>query len=143
MKRLNKIFGTLIAFCSITVIVLLLNSNCRGNDVPPRDYAFEAYCDSIFYNNREYYEDVLVETDEYQEYLETHGQWWEDDCPAYLDMEAKYKDLEKANDFKRELLDAQENCIKEAELIMLRNGLYDEYYSRLKFKVDSLYSTQI
>lgn len=42
-----------------------------------RDYKFEHYCDSIYEVNPDYYLDVLVETDEFQDYIEKHGQWWD------------------------------------------------------------------
>lgn len=41
-----------------------------------RDYNYEHYCDSIYEVNPDYYLDVLVETDEYQDYIEKHGEWW-------------------------------------------------------------------
>ena len=41
------------------------------------DYKFEHYCDSIYEVNPDYYFDVLVETDEFQDYIEKHGQWWD------------------------------------------------------------------
>lgn len=41
-----------------------------------RDINYECYCDSIWYTNREYYLDVLVESDKYQSYVEEHGEWW-------------------------------------------------------------------
>lgn len=41
-----------------------------------RDYDYEHYCDSIYEVNPDYYLDVLVETDEYQDYIEKHGEWW-------------------------------------------------------------------
>lgn len=124
---------TSIAIAALMAIVAMGSCSSQKST---RDYAYEAYCDSIWANDPDYYLDVLVTTDEFQDYIEANGQWWEEDCPAYLEMKA-------ANDFKREVIDAQDACLKEAELIMLRNGLYDEYYSRLKFKVDSLYSTQL
>lgn len=42
-----------------------------------RDYAYEAYCDSIWDADPDYYMDVLIETDEYQTYIEANGHWWE------------------------------------------------------------------
>lgn len=42
-----------------------------------RDYKFEHYCDSIYEVNPDYYLDILVETDEFQSYIEKHGQWWD------------------------------------------------------------------
>ena len=41
-----------------------------------RDLEYEYYCDSIYIANPNYYYDVLVETDEYQQYIEKHGVWW-------------------------------------------------------------------
>ena len=41
-----------------------------------RDINYEHYCDSIWITNPDYYLDVLVETDEFQSYIEKHGEWW-------------------------------------------------------------------
>lgn len=41
-----------------------------------RDYNYEHYCDSIYENNPDYYFDVLVETDEFQNYIDKHKEWW-------------------------------------------------------------------
>ena len=41
-----------------------------------RDYKFEHYCDSIYEVNPDYYFDVLIETDEFQNYIDEHGEWW-------------------------------------------------------------------
>lgn len=41
-----------------------------------RNYKFEHYCDSIYEVNPDYYFDVLVETDEFQNYIDEHGEWW-------------------------------------------------------------------
>lgn len=132
-KNINIITKVGLLIAALVLVSLIFTSKPAKAE---RDYQYEEYCDSIFFNDKDYYYNVLVETDEYQNYMETHGQWWEEDCPAYLEMKA-------ANDFKRELIDAQDACIKEAEVIMLKHGLYDEYYAKLKFKVDSLYTTQL
>lgn len=74
----------------ITTIVILLavasalgvymannNSNTftiKNNST--RDYKYEHYCDSIYEVNPDYYFDVLMETDEYQNYIDEHGEWW-------------------------------------------------------------------
>lgn len=42
-----------------------------------RDYKFEHYCDSIYEVNPDYYLDVLIETDKFQNYIDEHGEWWE------------------------------------------------------------------
>lgn len=51
-----------------------LKNICTNNNT--RDYVYEAYCDSIWETDKNYYLDVLTETDEYQLYLEAHGSWW-------------------------------------------------------------------
>lgn len=52
-------------------------AGCQPTKVAERDYAYEAYCDSIWSANPDYYMDVLMETDEYCSYIEEHGLWWE------------------------------------------------------------------
>lgn len=51
-------------------------AGCQPTKVAERDYAYEAYCDSIWENNPNYYLDVLCETEEYIEYVNSHGEWW-------------------------------------------------------------------
>lgn len=51
-------------------------AGCQPTKVAERDYAYEAYCDSIWEADPDYYLDVLCETDEYCIYIETNGQWW-------------------------------------------------------------------
>lgn len=46
----------------------------RNNDT--RDYKYEHYCDSIYEVDPDYYLDVLVETNEFQNYINEHGEWW-------------------------------------------------------------------
>jgi hypothetical protein len=63
----------------IIVVIGILGislTGCQPTKVAERDYAYEAYCDSIWSVDKDYYMDVLVETDEYQDYLEQHGKWW-------------------------------------------------------------------
>lgn len=67
---------TLLFITMATVAVLM---GCETTKVSEeRDYAYEAYCDSIWANDPDYYVDVLEETDEYVVYLEHHKKWWED-----------------------------------------------------------------
>lgn len=40
------------------------------------DKQYKNYCDSIWYTDKNYYLNVLVETDEYQQYIQEHGEWW-------------------------------------------------------------------
>lgn len=68
---MNNITTIIIAIAAIVVI------GCRPTKVADnRDYAYEAYCDSIYEANPSYYIDVLCESDEYCTYIEEHGEWW-------------------------------------------------------------------
>ena len=68
---MNNITTIIIAIAAIVVI------GCRPTKVANnRDYAYEAYCDSIWEANPNYYLDVLVESDKYCTYIEEHGEWW-------------------------------------------------------------------
>ena len=53
-------------------------AGCQSTKVADdsRDTIFEAYCDSVYRVNPDYYLDVLCETDEYCNYIEEHGEWW-------------------------------------------------------------------
>ena len=85
MKKLNK-FAVIYLLCIFTVcgigfaVVSIVYPTSdksfviKNNDT--RDYDYEHYCDSIYEVNPDYYLDVLVETDEYQDYIEKHGEWW-------------------------------------------------------------------
>lgn len=50
---------------------------CNDKTNSTRNIAYEQYCDSLYYNDPDYYLDVLVETDEFQQYIKNHGAWWE------------------------------------------------------------------
>lgn len=50
--------------------------SCSTKESATRDKAYEAYCDSIWQADPDYYLDVLVEGDEYQCYIEQNGKWW-------------------------------------------------------------------
>ena len=68
---MNNITTIIIAIAAIVVI------GCKPTKVANnRDYAYEAYCDSIWEANPNYYLDVLVESDKYCTYIEEHGEWW-------------------------------------------------------------------
>lgn len=73
MKKLTSLviglLGLIVLLCSI------ISCSCTTDNT--RDYTYEAYCDSIWENDPYYYLDCLVETDEYQQYIEQHGHWWE------------------------------------------------------------------
>lgn len=65
----------IIIFIAISVAVIVMG--CGPTKVDTRNYAYEAYCDSIWKVDPDYYLDVLVEGDEYCTYIEEYGQWWE------------------------------------------------------------------
>lgn len=66
-----------ILFIAIAVAAVAMGScSCQKSNTTNRDYAYEAYCDSIWEADKDYYMDVLCETDEYCTYLEEHGSWW-------------------------------------------------------------------
>lgn len=62
----------------IITVVAMVMMGCQPTKVAEdiRDYAYEAYCDSIYEADPDYYLDVLAESDEYCNYLEEHGEWW-------------------------------------------------------------------
>ena len=63
---------------STVALVAIATVGCEPTKVADnnRDLAYEAYCDSIWEANPDYYHDVLVETDEYCNYIDEHGEWW-------------------------------------------------------------------
>ena len=86
MTQINKIKDNIII---TTIVILLAVSSALGvymanNDSKTitiknnstRDYNYEHYCDSIYEVNPDYYLDVLIETDEFQNYIDEHGEWW-------------------------------------------------------------------
>lgn len=63
-----------LAIAAVAAIVAMGSCSCQKSNT--RDYAYEAYCDSIWNADPDYYMDVLVEGDEYQDYIAQNGQWW-------------------------------------------------------------------
>lgn len=70
---MKKIFLFIAAVAAIVAM-----GSCSTKESTTRDYAYEAYCDSIYEADPDYYLDVLCETDEYCSYVEEHGEWWND-----------------------------------------------------------------
>lgn len=73
MKKLNSLVIGLLGL----IVLLCITISCSYTTDTTRDYVYEAYCDSIWENDPGYYLDCLVESDEYQQYIEQHGYWWE------------------------------------------------------------------
>lgn len=70
---MKKIFLFIAAVAAIVAM-----GSCSAKESTTRDYAYEAYCDSIYEADPDYYLDVLSETEEYCSYVEKHGEWWND-----------------------------------------------------------------
>lgn len=71
----------IICFVMLAMMFIFVNiSICKYVDNlqkdNTRDISYEQYCDSIWTNNSDYYLDVLVESDKYQQYIENNGEWW-------------------------------------------------------------------
>ena len=62
-------------FIALAVLGMVI-AGCQSTKVAERDYAYETYCDSIWKADPDYYLDVLVESDEYQNYIEQNGEWF-------------------------------------------------------------------
>lgn len=60
-----SLLGMLLVGCQSTKVIV--------SEASFRNYAYEHYCDSIWEANPDYYNDVLVETDEFQDYVEQFG----------------------------------------------------------------------
>ena len=60
------------------VIVAIIAVWCKPTTVASdnSDKSYEAYCDSIWAADPDYYYDVLEETEEYRNYIELNGKWW-------------------------------------------------------------------
>lgn len=80
MKTLDKVCEW--SFYIIGVIAVIctfyIHSKADTGNIDTRDYNYESYCDSVWQANPDYYLDVLVETNEFQEYIELNGEWWDD-----------------------------------------------------------------
>lgn len=61
----------------VAVVAIVAMGSCSTKESTTRNLAYEAYCDSIWQADPDYYLDVLIEGDEFQCYIEEHGQWWD------------------------------------------------------------------
>ena len=62
-------------FIALAILGMAI-AGCQSTKVAERDYAYETYCDSIWEADPDYYLEVLVESDEYQNYIEQNGEWF-------------------------------------------------------------------
>lgn len=72
----DNVFGVIIVALLALASFLGATEASKSLYITPRDYEYEHYCDSIYHYDNDYYIDVLVETDEYQNYIAEHGEWW-------------------------------------------------------------------
>lgn len=81
----NIICISLMALIALVVGIMHFAPTIKGGgtsaNIPVygRDLAYEAYCDSIWENDPDYYMDVLMETYKYTNYINTYGAWWPED----------------------------------------------------------------
>lgn len=68
--------GVLVNLLFIHCSTCINSKNYITKNDSTRDYKFEHYCDSIYEVNPDYYLDVLIETDKFQDYIDKHGKWW-------------------------------------------------------------------
>ena len=86
MKKITttQILVLAILFIAVPVAIIASTFNWNVNDSKSftiknnstRNYKYEHYCDSMYYTNQDYYLDVIVETEEFQNYIYEHGEWW-------------------------------------------------------------------
>lgn len=59
------------------VIVAMAVAGCHSTKVSDtRDLSYEAYCDSIWASNPDYYMDCIMGSAEYEDYISVNGKWW-------------------------------------------------------------------
>lgn len=75
-KSLIVLLLLVLASSLVAVIASNNNKTFRVKNNNTRDYNYEHYCDSIYEVDPNYYFDVLVETDEFKNYIDEHGEWW-------------------------------------------------------------------
>lgn len=64
-----------ITIALLGIIVLAIAGSCATSKAQ-RNLAYEQHCDSIWEADQDYYLDVLMETDEYCNYIDKFGPWW-------------------------------------------------------------------
>lgn len=73
---MNTIKRVLVIVLILAVIVLIglcfVKNHTHSKKDLTRNYEYENYCDSIWYVDRDYYLDVLIESYDYQKYIEDH-----------------------------------------------------------------------
>lgn len=75
-NKISIIVISIITSLITSCITCSIKTSKISNTNNTRDYVYEHYCDSIYDVNPNYYLDVLMEQDEYIEYVNKHGEWW-------------------------------------------------------------------
>lgn len=65
--------GVLVTLASLYIIIEV---TVIPKEKDNRDYEYERYLDSIYTTNPGYYFDVVVETDKFQDYINTHKDYY-------------------------------------------------------------------
>lgn len=80
MKRISFLKASALALAYIVLPIVLIvlmyiqsNTICAQTHQQDKYDEYKEYCDSIYEHNPDYYLDVLVESDEYQEYINEHN----------------------------------------------------------------------
>lgn len=82
VAKVASVIPVILLISVIIVMVVVVNSiksdsqTYTISNVSTRDYNYEHYCDSMYYVNQDYYFDVIVESDKFNDYIEQHGEWW-------------------------------------------------------------------
>lgn len=75
---MRKLIFAILGVCVAGVAGVILADNEVRPVKTAEDYAYEAYCDSMYENDTDYYLDVIEESEKYQDYIEKHGEWWKE-----------------------------------------------------------------
>lgn len=67
---------TFVLFLIVGLFIFSIDSEIIIKNNSNRNYKYEHYYDSIYEVNPDYYLDVLVETNKFQNYIDKHGEWW-------------------------------------------------------------------
>lgn len=67
--------GVLVTLASLYIITEVTVIPKEKNN---RDYEYERYLDSVYITNPDYYFDVVVETDKFQDYINAHKDYYDE-----------------------------------------------------------------
>lgn len=74
---MKSIFAFILAFVVFGVASCMeKEAHSANQEEVDKNDAYELYLDSMWKADPEYFLDVIVETDEYQNYIANHEEWW-------------------------------------------------------------------